>query len=133
MPVSMNQAIAVALFALFAGSACAQVAPLDLQLPPASVASSADATTATDPPGKYYGDVDGSADDATKTKVWGSVSMGVGHAEGFGTGESVGADLNISRQFDDGRRMDLHIDVERNSGFPWRSPYNYYGSRYQGH
>jgi hypothetical protein len=48
-------------------------------------------------------------------------------------GESVGADLNISRQFDDGRRMDLHIDVERNSGFPWRSPYNYYGSRYQGH
>ena len=127
----MNHVISAALIALFASPACAQ-APLDLRLPPAAVVSSADAAAATDPPGKYYGDVDGSAD-ASKTKVWGSVTMGLGYSEGFGTAESVGAELNVSRQLDDGRRMDLHINVERSSGFGWRSPYNYYGPHYQGY
>lgn len=127
----MKHVIAVALFALFAVPVCAQ-APLDLQVPPPKAEWNADAVPNADAPGKYYGDVEGGADDASRTRVWGSVSLGIGHSNAFGTGESVGADLNMSRQLDDGRQVDLHIQVERSSGFPGSLRYGY-GPLYRGY
>lgn len=127
----MKHVIAAVLFVLFAGPVCAQ-AQLDLQVPPPKVEWNADAVPAADPPGKYYGDVDGNADEPSRTKVWGSVNMGIGHSNAFGTTQSMGADINMSRQLDNGRQLDLHINVDRSSGFPWGSPYDYGPLIYRG-
>lgn len=125
----MKPGIAAALLALFATSAWAQTpAPsLDLQVPPAQavVPASAAAATAADEPGKYYGDVGGNGPLESDTQVSGSFSTGIGYAKGFGTGFSNAADLNVSKQYGDGKTLNLHIDVSRSTGFPnrWQGAY----------
>ncbi|GAA0722460.1 hypothetical protein [Dokdonella soli] len=114
----MKAGITAVLIAAFAPSAQAQTPaqPLDLKLPAAHDAAAA---TAADPPGTYYGDVGGNGD-ASDTLISGSFSTTVGYAKGFGTGVSNAATLNVSKQYDDGRTVNLHIDVRRSSGFPSR-------------
>ncbi|MEO7063949.1 MAG: hypothetical protein ABI082_09305 [Dokdonella sp.] len=125
----MKPGIAAALGALVAVSAWAQtpVAPLDLQVPPSQSASMAiaPAAKAADEPGKYYGDVGGNGDAASDTRVSGSVSTGIGYSKAFGTGFSNAADLNVSKQYGDGKVIDLHIGVSQSNGFPnrWQRGY----------
>ncbi len=125
----MKSGIAAALVALFATSAWAQTpAPsLDLQVPPSQDTSAATtaAANAADEPGKYYGDVGGKGDAQSDTQVSGSFSTGIGYAKGFGTGVSSAADLNVSKQYGDGKVFNLHIDVSQSRGFPnrWQGAY----------
>ena len=123
----MKTAIAV-LGALFATSSWAQspAASLDLQVPPSQVASpSAPATKAADEPGKYYGDVGGKGDAASDIRISGSFSTGIGYSKAFGTGFSNAADLDMSKQYGDGKTFNLHIGVSKSSGFPnrWQAGY----------
>ncbi|MEO7062413.1 MAG: hypothetical protein ABI082_01405 [Dokdonella sp.] len=125
----MKPGIAAALGAIFATSAWAQTPapPLDLKVPPnqsASVAT-APAAKAADEPGKYYGDVGGNGDAVSDTHVSGSVSTGIGYSKAFGTGFSNAADLNVSKQYGDGKVIDFHIGVSQSNGFPnrWQRGY----------
>ena len=125
----MKSAIATAFAALFATSAWAQTpaTSLDLQVPPSQDATTATApaANAADEPGKYYGDVGGKGDAQSDTQVSGSFSTGIGYAKGFGTGFSNAADLNVSKQYGDGKVVNLHIDVSQSRGFPnrWQGVY----------
>lgn len=101
-------------------------AALDLSLPEPS--------TASDPPGKFYGDTDGgpgrgSAGVATTQpdapQVWGSVSTGIGYSKGYGNSHWSAADINVSKAYGEGgrNRVDLHINVEQSDG-PGFGPYH---------
>lgn len=106
-------------------------APLKLQLPdpgsqPLSLAGGEDS------PGEYYGD-HGKDDDGVS--VHGSFTTGVGYSKGYGTSTLNAAELHISKQYDDGKTVDMHINVEKTKGpgfSPYAYPYGgYYGPRYR--
>lgn len=123
----MKPGIAAALAVFFATSAWAQApAPiLDLQVPPSQDVSTANTAKAADAPGKYYGDVGGKGDARSDTQISGSFSTGIGYAKGFGTGISSAAELDVSKQYGDGKVFNLHIDVSQSHGFPnrWQRAY----------
>jgi hypothetical protein len=107
--------------ALFATCAQAQVSPsLDLRLPHSPDApvldSQRDAT-----PGVYVAD--------TATSVHGTFSSGIGYSKAFGTSTINTADLDVNKQYDDGRTLNLHIDVLHSTGLPAAAPRDYV-SRY---
>ena len=107
--------------ALFATCAQAQVSPsLDLRLPHSPDApvldSQHDAT-----PGVYVAD--------TATSVHGTFSSGIGYSKAFGTSTINTADLDVNKQYDDGRTLNLHIDVLHSTGLPTAAPRDYV-SRY---
>lgn len=105
--------------------------PLKLQLPDPGSEAWPQAGGA-DSPGVYYGD-HGEDDDAVQ--VHGSFTTGVGYSKGYGTSTVNAAELHISKQYDDGKTFDMHINVEKTKG-PGFSPYGYpyggyYGPRYR--
>lgn len=130
LPYSLVLA-AAALLVATAAAAQSSSQSLDLNLPAGGkVAAAAPAAGGADEPGKYYGDVDG---DGSQTHVSGSFSTTVGYAKGFGTGIGNSASLNVSKTYDDGREVDLHIHVSHSDGLPgygWGG-YGYY-PRYRG-
>jgi len=122
----MDIRIAAILLVFVAGSAWAQAqqASLDLQLPQppdARADASQDAATSDD-----YGDPD-SAD--TGASVHGSFTAGIGYSKTYGNSTVNAAELDVSKRYDDGKKLDLHIDVMRSTGLPTVSPRGF-GSRY---
>lgn len=104
-------------------------APLKLQVPDSQPWPQAGGA---DSPGVYYGD-HGEDDDGVS--VHGSFTTGVGYSKGYGTSTLNAAELHISKQYDDGKTVDMHINVEKTTG-PGFSPYGYpyggyYGPRYR--
>jgi hypothetical protein len=119
----MKLAIAATFGLLCMVSAQAQTSPqpaLDLDLPTDRPAPNVNATTAGDPPGKYYGDVDGNSDPATSTRVSGSFSTTVGYAKGYGTGISNSADLNVDTQLQNGNTINMNIGVTQGDNLSGR-------------
>ncbi len=120
-------------------SESASTAPLELQLPPQDPPLSRPFGGA-DSPGEYYGDHSGGdrsgdgGDGSDKSvQVHGSFTTGVGYSKGYGTSTTNAADLNISKQYDDGKTVDMHIHLEQSKG-PGFYPYGgYYGPRYRGY
>jgi hypothetical protein len=133
----MNIRIAVALAAFLTAPAWAQQSPpaLDLKLPAATQVTPPDAVGGADTPGTYYGDVDGK--DGKPAEVHGSFTTGIGYSKEFGNSTFNSADLDVSKQYDSGRTVDMHLHVEQSKGFPYGGtayPYGYgYGSRYRGY
>lgn len=116
-------------------NAPAATAPLELRLPPSDLQTSRPFGGA-DSPGAYYGDHGGDAEDGEDpdaAQVHGSFTTGIGYSKGYGTSTMNAADLNISKQYDDGKTVDMHIHLEQNKG-PGFFPYGgYYGPRYRGY
>ncbi len=120
----MTSSAIVALLMLTATGVGAQQSALNLQLPPQATATAGDSgDVAGDPPGTYYGDGVSADEDTSTTVVHGGVTTGVGYSREFGTGTSVGADLDVSHVDANGRSMNLHIDVSKSDGFPGQSGY----------
>ena len=114
----------VIVLTLVATCARAQTSPpLDLRLPQPLDApapgSEGDAT-----PGVYVAD--------TATSVHGSFSTGIGYSKAFGTSTINAADLDVSKQYEDGKALNLHIEVLRSTGLPTVAPRDYV-SRYNGY
>lgn len=133
----MKIAVAALLAAGFMAPALAQ-APPGLPPPPLDLKLHSQAYPAPNAtaPGVYYGDVSGTPGDAdatgddgigpgfdTRTHVSGSISTSIGYAKGFGTGMSNGAEVDVSKRFEDGGGLDMHIGVQRADGFQDRWPY----------
>jgi hypothetical protein len=109
-------------WALSATCAEAQLSPsLDLRLPqPADapvLASQGDDAT----PGVYVAD--------SATSVHGTFSTGIGYSKAFGNSTINTADLDVNKHYDDGRTLNLHIDVLHSTGLPAATPRDYV-SRY---
>ena len=106
---------------LLAGSAVAQTqpAPLDLRLHPPLDAGAEVGTT----PDEYAAD--------TATSVHGSFTSGIGYSKAFGNSTINAAELDVNKQYDNGRALNLHIDVLRSTGLPGAAPRDYV-SRYPG-
>jgi len=122
----MDIRIAAIVLVFVAGSACAQAqqSPLNLQLPqPPDARADADQDAATP---DDYDDPD-SAD--TGVSVHGSFTAGIGYSKTYGNSTMNAAELDVSKQYDDGKRVDLHISAMRSTGFPTVSPRGF-GSRY---
>ncbi|MET0809029.1 MAG: hypothetical protein ABWX93_09780 [Pseudoxanthomonas sp.] len=114
---------------LCAGSAVGQTAEaLDLRVPEPPLYAAAGPASG-DPPGTYYGDTTGRpsrrddardfTEDDRKARVWGSVTTGIGHSEGYGTSHYNAAEVNVSKPFGDGERpsnLNLQIRVEQSDG-----------------
>ena len=116
--------LAIAL-ALFATCAAAQTSPpLDLRLPQSPDAPASGSEGGVARPGVYVAD--------TATSVHGSFTTGIGYSKAFGTSTINAADLDVSKQYDDGKTLNLHIDVLRSTGLPAAAPRDYV-SRYNGY
>lgn len=103
------------LSALFAACAHAQTAPqpLDLRLPQPPDAPALGGAHEVSP-GVYVDD--------SSTSVHGSFTSGIGYSKAFGTSTIEAADLDVTHQNDDGKTMNLHIDVLRSTGVPGGMP-----------
>ena len=110
----MRCAAAAIATALLAAPAIAQdqAAPLDLRLH--ELPLSADDVSA---PSDYDAD--------TETRVHGSVTTGIGYSKNFGNSTYNAAELDVRKQTDSGRVVDLHIGVQRTTGLPYASPPDY--------
>jgi hypothetical protein len=121
----LNVRIVLASLVFLAGSVSAQTqAPsLNLQLPQQS-----DARTALDEdvakPDEYAAD--------TATSVHGSFTTGVGYSKTYGNSTFNAAELDVNKQYDSGRTLNLHIDVLRSTGMPLGPPRDYV-TRYPGY
>ena len=118
----MKRHLLASMIALAGSCAIAQtpdVPPLNLALP----SSAADSSYAADPPGTYYGDVDGAQRDANGVQMSGALSTTIGYAKGYGTGISNSAELNVSKQTDDGQTFDLHLRVTEGDALPYQRRY----------
>ena len=113
---SSCRSVAAIAFAIFATTALAQTPPLalDLQLH--------DLQQPTDDDGAPSGDL-GAGD--TTTQVHGSFTTGIGYSKNFGHSTYNAAELDVSKQTDSGRAVDLHIAVQRTTGLPYASPPDY--------
>lgn len=123
--------IAAILLVFVAGSVWAQSQPqppsLDLRLPQppdARAGISQDAATSDD-----YDDSSGA--DAG-TSVHGGFTTGIGYSKAYGNSTVNAADLDVSKRYDSGKVLNLHIDVLRATGLPSGSPRDYV-SRYPGY
>jgi hypothetical protein len=61
----------------------------------------------------------------TTTHVHGSFTTGIGYSKNFGNSTYNAAELDVSKQTDSGRAVDLHIAVQRTTGLPYASPPDY--------
>jgi hypothetical protein len=108
--------------ALFATCVAAQTLPsLDLRLPYQPDAPVPDGARGVVTPGVYTAD--------TETSVHGTFSTGIGYSKAFGTSTISTADLDVNKLYDDGRALNLHIDVLHSTGLPTATPRDYV-SRY---
>lgn len=125
----MKRAICILLLALVTTSVGAQEPPpkLDLTLPAIKDTSSTTTASASAAPADLSGNNAVDANDSqpdpnridpTKLRVTGGVSTTIGYAKGYGTGISNAAELNISKQTDDGKSFNFHLDVRKSDGFP---------------
>jgi len=116
------------LLACAAASAGAQTqpSPLNLQLPQAPAYS--DSSEGTTPADDY--------DDASATgsgaSVHGSFTAGVGYSRNYGNSTYNSAELDVSKQYGDGKTVDMHFDVTRITGVPVIAP-RCFGSPYCGY
>jgi hypothetical protein len=117
-----NIRLAFSVLMFVAGSALAQTQPssLDLRLPQPLDAGAQVSTT----PGEYAAD--------TATSVHGSFTTGIGYSKTFGNSTVNAAELDVNKQYDNGRVLNLHIDVLRSTGLPGAAPRDYV-SRYPGY
>ena len=123
----MDIRIAAILLMFVAGLAWAQAQPssLDLQLPqppdtPVDVSR-----------GGAAPDDDASRAD-TATSVHGSFTTGIGYSKTYGNSTVNAAELDVNKQYDNGKTLNLHIDVLHSTGLPNVSPRDYV-SRYPGY
>lgn len=114
--------LACSLLMFAAGSALAQTqpSPLDLRLPQPLDAGGQVSTT----PDEQVAD--------TATSVHGSFTTGIGYSKTFGNSTVNAAELDVNKQYDNGRALNLHIDVLRSTGLPGPVPRDYV-SRYPGY
>ena len=119
----------IPLIALAASSAFAQTqdAPPSLNLSVPAAQADPESTLADDPPGTYYGDVGGEKDAGNGVQMSGAFSTTIGYAKGYGTGISNSAELNLSKQTDDGKTFGLHLHVSKGDALPY-----YYGRNRRG-
>jgi hypothetical protein len=105
-----------------AGSSVAQTppSPLNLQLPPLPNERSqvdGDATT----PDEHAAD--------TTSSVHGSFTTGIGYSKAYGNSTVNAAELDVNKQYENGKALNLHIEVLHSTGLPNVSPRDYV-SRY---
>jgi len=67
----------------------------------------------------------------TETSVHGSFSTAIGYSKNYGNSTVNTAELDMSKRYDSGRAIDLHIGVLRSTGLPGPAPRDYV-SRYPG-
>ena len=117
--------IATILLLCVAGSAGAQSqpSPLDLRLPQLPEPHAQESPAANIP--------DQRATD-TATSVHGAFSTGIGYSKAYGNSTVNTAELDVTKQYDSGRALDLHIDVLHSTGLPSVAPRDYV-SRYPGY
>jgi hypothetical protein len=125
---SLNVPVAAIVLACIVGSASAQTqpSPLDLQLPQPPVR--ADLGGNADTPDDY----DDTNTDDTGTSVHGAFTTGVGYSKAYGNSTVNAAELDVSKHYDNGKTLDLHIDVMRSTGIPAVSS-RCYGGPYCGY
>jgi len=113
--------LAVLLLMFFGASASAQTqpSPLDLRLPRPPDAAQVGTT-----PDEYAAD--------TATSVHGTVTSGIGYSKAYGNSTVNAAEVDVNKQFDNGRALNLHIDVLRSTGLPGPLPRDYV-PRYPGY
>ena len=121
----MGIRIATILFVFVASCAWAQTQPSSLnlqlpQLPDLRPELGQDAAT-TD---EHAADTD--------TSVHGSFTAGIGYSKTYGNSTVNAAELDVNKQYDNGKTLNLHIDVLHSTGFPSVSPRDYV-SRYPGY
>ena len=111
---SLRRCLAAISLALSSAAALAQTPPpaLDLRLHDLPALND-DAAT----PAEYSAD--------TETSVHGSFTTGIGYSKNFGNSTYNAAELDVSKQTDSGRTVDLHIGVQRSTGLPYASPPDY--------
>jgi hypothetical protein len=115
----------IALIALIAVSAFAQ-SPAPTPAPALNLGVPADADPlglANDPPGTYYGDVGGKEKDGSGVQVSGAFSTTIGYAQGYGSGISNSAELDVVKNGDDGQTFSLHLHVTEGDALPYRGRY----------
>jgi hypothetical protein len=124
----MNIRIGALLLVCVAASAAAQTppSPLNLQLPQAPAYD--DASEVATPADDYD---DANASDSG-TSVHGSFTAGVGYSRNYGNSTYNSAELDVSKQYGDGKTLDMHFDVTRITGVPVIAP-RCYGSPYCGY
>lgn len=125
MNMNMNLRLLASLIALAATPVFAQspdTTALNLALP-SSPMDQANPELAGDPPGTYYGDVDGKQEAASGVQVSGAISTTIGYAKGYGTGISNSADLNVLKQTDDGQTFSLQLHVTEGDALPYQGRY----------
>ena len=110
--------------ALVACTAWAQTPPsLNLQLPqPRDARAQVGQDAAT--PDEYVAD--------TATSVHGSFTTGIGYSKTYGNSTLNAAEFDVNKQYDNGKTLNLHIDVLRSTGLPSVPPRDYV-SRYPGY
>jgi hypothetical protein len=114
----MNIRIGAILLVCVAASAGAQTQPppLNLQLPQAP------AYTDTNDGATPSGDYDDANGTDTGTSVHGSFTAGVGYSKNYGNSTYNSAELDVSKQYGDGKTLDMHFDVTRITGVPAIAP-----------
>jgi hypothetical protein len=124
----MNIRIAAILLVCVAVSAGAQTQPpsLNLQLPQSP------AYTDTSQGGTTPDDYDDASVTNSGTSVHGSFTAGVGYSKAYGNSTFNAAELDVSKQYGDGKTLDMHFDVTRITGVPVVSP-RCFGSPYCGY
>ncbi len=118
----MKLHLLASMIALAATGAIAQTPdtpPLNLAVP----SSTADPSYAADPPGTYYGDVDGAQRDDNGVQMSGALSTTIGYTKGYGTGISNSADLKLLKQTDDGKTFSLQLHVTEGDALPYQGRY----------
>jgi hypothetical protein len=107
-----------------AGSACAQTqsSSLNLQLPQPDLRAEANEDAVA--PDEYDAD--------TATSVHGSFTSEIGHSKNYGNSTVNAAELDVNKRYDNGKTLNLHIDVLRSTGLPNVAPRDYV-SRYPGY
>jgi hypothetical protein len=123
--MSIRMRLLSPLMALISVTALAQTSPpisstpLNLSVP----TDSDPPGLANDPPGTYYGDVDGKKDDGSGVLVSGAFSTTIGYAKGFGSGISNSAELNLVKKTDDGQTFAVRLHVTEGDALPYRGRY----------
>ena len=115
----LHGVIAATLLALAAASVSAQTqAPLDLRLRQLPDPQASDSIATPDQQAVDSG-----------TSVHGSFSTAIGYSKNYGNSTVNTAELDVSKQYESGRAIDLHIGVLRSTGLPSTAPHDYV-SRY---
>jgi hypothetical protein len=65
------------------------------------------------------------------TSVHGSFTTEIGHSKNYGNSTVNAAELDVNKQYDNGKTLNLHIDVLHSTGLPNVTPRDYV-SRYPG-